>query len=217
MSVKRAFGHIVNVALFGVIIFLVVRSGSPVRAQASRWYEGWSAAAFLENAWNPSIATGSPLTSNSGSVVLVEFADYQCGFCGQQHEILESFLAANPAVGITFRHLPILGDRSVEAARAAICAEEQNHFLQMHAALFENDEWRTEENDWLDFAREVGIPDLRTFQDCLDSTQTEERLAKDQEIADRLNISGTPGFANRTRVHKGMLSAEELAALIQAQ
>jgi protein-disulfide isomerase len=213
MSTRRILGNTINLLLLILVLFLALRSGSPVRAHASQWYEAWAARSFLSEAWDSSVATGSALGADSRPIV-VEFADYQCVYCSQQHEILEAFLSSNPDVSIGFRHLPILGEPSVGAARAAVCAEEQELFAKMHTTLFENQEWRDEQFDWLNLAREVGIPNLQDFEDCLASPETQSRLQRDKEIADRLRLAGTPSFVSRTTVHRGLLSAEELEALI---
>jgi len=78
----------------------------------------------------------SPVAGNpQGRVTIVEFFDYQCGYCKRQEGELKKLLQAEADVRLVYKDLPILGPPSVFAARAALAARKQGGHGALHAAL----------------------------------------------------------------------------------
>jgi protein-disulfide isomerase len=109
-------------------------------------------------------------------------------------------LEKNPdTVKIVFKHLPLRMHQMAEpAALAAIAAQNQGKFWQMHDAMFSTPKLSKESID--KSAKEVGL-DMQQFKKDLNSPQTKQKLAKDLADARKTGVSGTPTlFVNGRRV-----------------
>src|SRR5207247_456636 len=136
---------------------------------------------------------------------LIEFSDYECPFCRTTDVSLDS-LRRSGKVRISYHHLPLSIHPAADgAARAAICAEEQGHFAQVHHELMSTSYWQRDSN-WVRVARTAGIRDTLQFSRCLVDSTTTKRIAKDIAIATRLGVNGTPAFFTREKNRQGALS-----------
>ena len=79
---------------------------------------------------------GAVLGNPQGTVTLVEFTDYACGYCRQSVADVDALIAANPDLKVVIREYPILSPESVEAAQMALAAARQGRYRQFHAAMF---------------------------------------------------------------------------------
>jgi protein-disulfide isomerase len=140
-------------------------------------------------------------------VVIIEFADFQCTYCGRWYQqTLPSILEAYPnQVKFVYRHFPIFGDDSVRAAMAADCANDQGMFWEMHDRLFtrlENQEQAPLSEDTLvSYAQELGL-DTSTFSECLSSQKYLDSVISDYQTAQSYGLQGTPGFVIDGVVYK---------------
>ncbi|MFE7665977.1 DsbA family protein [Streptomyces celluloflavus] len=145
---------------------------------------------------------GDPLAigKKDAPVVLVEYADYQCSFCGRftretQPELVKKFVDAG-TLRIEFRNFTIYGADSERAARASWAAGQQGRFWQLHDELYA----KTRKGDALaeeklvEMARTSGVPDLDKFRTDLKSADAEKALKKDQDEGYQLGVQSTPSF-----------------------
>ncbi|MFJ5677141.1 DsbA family protein [Streptomyces sp. NPDC093097] len=145
---------------------------------------------------------GDPLALGKphAPVVLVEYADYQCSFCGRfsretQPALVKKFVD-DGTLRIEFRNFPVFGADSERAARAAWAAGRQGRFWQLHDVLYA----KTRKGDALaedklvDMARTAGVPDLDAFRTDLNSPAAEQALKKDQDEGYQLGVQSTPSF-----------------------
>lgn len=155
--------------------------------------------------------TGS---ASADTTMVIEFTDYECPFCRRMHSALEG--AAGSAFQVIYLHIPIdqLHPMATAAAKSAICAEGQDRFQEMHEYLITTEEWVTPDVDWAQVAAWVGVPDTESFLRCRDSSETEERLARDARIAQELGVMSTPTFVAREGLHVGIASIAELHELM---
>ncbi len=115
-----------------------------------------------------------------------------------------------PEITVGYLHLPLDFHAAAEgAARSAICAENQGRFLQIHRRFFETSGWLADTN-WVREAEAAGVADLEGFASCLQSDETDERLARDARIAESLGARGTPAMVNKKELHFGVLDREQL-------
>jgi protein-disulfide isomerase len=130
---------------------------------------------------------------------------------------LQALLDKDSSIAIAFRHFPIENAHPMAdgAARAAICAELQDRFAEMHTLLFETDEWR-KSGDWAALASEAGVPNLTLFMTCLTGEVAEDRLEADRTLAEILGIRATPTFFYRSGAHVGYLDEKQLASLLES-
>lgn len=148
----------------------------------------------------------------SAPVLIVEWADFQCPFCGRLHSdvfspVREQYIQEGK-VRWAYRDFAFLGQESVDAAMAARCANEQGKFWAYHDHLFENQAGENQNTFSRDnlkrFARELGL-DTAQFNTCLDSDKYEDAVAADTNAGRDAGVSGTP----TTFVNGRMLSGAQ--------
>jgi len=132
----------------------------------------------------------------SASVVMIEYSDFQCPYCGQFAReilpILNDKYVLSGKVLLGFRHFPLgIHPEARHAAEAAECAGRQGRFWEMHDRLFESPA-KIDEASLLSKADAVGL-DGASFRGCLEGV-TREKVEADAESAKLINISGTPAF-----------------------
>jgi protein-disulfide isomerase len=131
---------------------------------------------------------------STAKVTIVEFTDFQCPFCGRVLPTLDQLLRDYPNdVRILFRHNPLpFHDRALPAAEAAVAAEMQGKFWEMHDKLFA--EQSDLERPALELhAVQLGL-DLKAFRAALDSHAGQARVDDDLALGRQLGVRGTPTF-----------------------
>lgn len=125
-------------------------------------------------------------------LVVVEFFDYQCGFCKQSVGYVTDLPSKHPGVRVVFKELPIFGEASGEAAAAALAANEQGKYVEFHKALFAV---KTKLSSSLidQTARSVGLDVAKLRQDMV-RPDIVAHIQKNQELAQRTGVDGTPSF-----------------------
>ena len=147
------------------------------------------------------VATGSLDLSDApirgaatAPVTIVEFSDFQCGFCFRVNPTLAQLLERYQGkVRILFKHSPIEGhDAAPLAHRAAFAAQQQGKFWEMHDRIFANQRAMDREA-LLAHATALGL-DLARFTADLDSPRAQAVLDRDQAEAAKVGVDGTPTF-----------------------
>lgn len=158
-------------------------------------------------------------------VVIVEFSDFQCGFCGRwANDTLPQILEAYPdEVKFVYRDFPIFGQDSIRAAMATECAEEQapEAFWDFHNRLFERLASETpdplSEETLIEYAGELDL-DTDAFAECLSSERYFDEIASDYRAADAWGFRGTPGFVINGVVYSiGAQPFDVFDGIIQAE
>ncbi|MCX4865675.1 DsbA family protein [Streptomyces sp. NBC_00257] len=155
-------------------------------------------------------------------VVLIEYADFKCGYCGKFARDTEPALVKkyvdNGTLRIEWRNFPIFGAESEAAARAAWAAGQQNRFWQFHAAAYaEGAKEKGFGKDRLKvLAREAGVADLDRFARDADSSAASAAVSKDQEQGYGIGATSTPSFLINGRPIAGAQPAETFTRAIEA-
>ncbi len=148
---------------------------------------------------------------SEGDIQLVEFFDYQCGFCKSVFPILTNIVREDGGVKLILKEFPVFGEVSHFAAKAAIAAEKQGRYFALHRALMEN-EGRLSEDRILALAQEVGLDTARLRAD-MEGEDIEQAIAANFALARALEVRATPGFVAGAEVIAQSLTREEFAAL----
>src|SRR5258708_10433287 len=136
--------------------------------------------------------------NNDARVVLIEFSDYQCPFCGRFfRDILpqvEKEYIQTGKIKYVFNNLPLeeIHSRAFKAAQAVECAGEQGRFWELHDRMFASQN-ALGPNDIAAKAKALEL-DMTKFNQCLESDRTANGIRASLAEADRLGIEGTPGF-----------------------
>ncbi|MGW0737266.1 DsbA family protein [Streptomyces sp. NPDC002851] len=133
-------------------------------------------------------------------VVLIEYADFKCGYCGKfardtEPDLVKKYVE-DGTLRIEWRNFPIFGAESEAAARAAWAAGQQGRFWQFHEAAYA--EGVKEKGFGADrlkaLAKEAGIEDLDRFERDRGSDAAKQAVGKDTEEAYKLGATSTPSF-----------------------
>ena len=155
----------------------------------------------------------SPVSGNpEGDVTLVEFFDYQCGYCKRSLEPVVDLLESDPELRIVWKDLPVLGQVSTFAALASMAAQKQGKYLELHKALMGARERLTEESV-MEIAGQAGLDVARLQQDMADA-EVIAYLQDTQRLARELGINGTPAFVIGNTVVPGAVDGARLRQLI---
>jgi protein-disulfide isomerase len=143
-----------------------------------------------------SIADAATKGSRDATVVLIEYADFQCPYCSQFARRtlpeLERRYVSTGKLRVVFRHMPLheIHPQAVMAAEAAECARQQGRFWQVHDALFADQ--RLDEASLVEKARTNGVG-LEQFSECVRGNGG-VRVKQDLAAARALGLSVTPTF-----------------------
>ncbi|WP_343525803.1 DsbA family protein [Sphingomonas sp.] len=155
-------------------------------------------------------AFGNAYSGNpKGDVTLVEFYDYNCGYCRASLPLLKQLVQADPKLRIVYRELPILAPSSKAAARMSLLAAAQGKFLAFHDALYAGGPVSDATIAAAARAARVDTTKLAAFQ-----PQADAEIARNMEAAGRLGLNGTPSWIVGNRVLSGALPIEQLQKAI---
>ena len=86
-----------------------------------------------------------------GDVTIVEFMDYNCGWCKRSMSEVSTLLKSDSNVKIVIKEFPIFGENSEYAAKAALAAAKQGKYWELHQAMFTHEGQVTEDvvDRWL--------------------------------------------------------------------
>ena len=159
-----------------------------------------------------SLVAGNP----EGDITLVEFADYNCGFCKRAHEQVSDFLESDGNVRLVVKEFPILGEGSVAAARAALAAkiiDEEKAYAFSDALMTHRG--RLDDEQVMRMARAEGF-DVDALAEAMESDEVTEQIARNHALAQKLGISGTPAFVLGDHIERGFVPADRLEELAEA-
>ncbi len=149
---------------------------------------------------------GAVLGNPRGTITLVEFTDYACGFCRQSVADVRALIAAHPDLRIVVRELPILSPASTEAAKMALTAAAQGKYAAFHDAMFAGS--RPDAASIAAAARTAGVDPAGA------AAGVSEELANNLDLARKLGINGTPAWVVGDRLLVGAVGREALEKAI---
>ncbi len=150
----------------------------------------------------------------NGDVTLVEFFDYQCGYCKSVVDRVAGTVAKDKNVRWVFKEFPILGPVSVYASRAALAAHRQDKYQELHLAMMRSRGKLTEQKV-LRFAAEAGL-DVARLEADMKTPEIATLIERNMALAEALNVRGTPAFVIGDVVVPGAIDAATLNRLIAA-
>jgi len=150
--------------------------------------------------------------NKNGDVTLVEFYDYNCGYCKQVPDVLARLIEEDKNLKVIFKELPILSETSQFASVAAMASMKQGKFAKFHSAMMKNKRALTEKLI-LKIANDSGVDEAQLLIDMADP-KIEENIMKTKYLVQNIGISGTPGFVIGNQIIPGFLPYEKLKAII---
>jgi len=155
---------------------------------------------------------GAEFGNPNGSVTLVEFTDYACGYCRMSEEHVAKLVQENPDLRVVIREWPIF-EGSDKAALVALAAAEQGKYPAFHRAMFAKG--APTDAAIAASAAEVGL-DMAKAREFVTSSQAQAELAKNTELARQIGFSGTPSWVVGGQAFEGAIGFDALQEAVDA-
>ncbi|GAB5389191.1 MAG: DsbA family protein [Alphaproteobacteria bacterium] len=176
------------------------------RAEAAKAALTSESAAIYEDPLSPAIGP------DDADVTVVEFFDYNCGYCKRILPDMVKLTENDPKVRIIFKEMPILGPTSIDAAKAALAAQKQGKYFEMHAALMENREGFAQERI-NQIASDLGL-DVEQLQADMQSAEFTAYFDRVRELAGKLGVTGTPALIVGEEIAPGAIPYDRLKEMV---
>jgi len=157
-----------------------------------------------------SLVAGNP----DGDITLVEFSDYNCGYCKRAHSVVADFIESDGNIRLVVKEFPILGPGSTLAGRAALAStmqDEAEKYGAFNDALMKHRGSHSEATV-MRIAASVGL-DVEQLEVDMKSSEVDAMVRRTSELAQKLSINGTPAFILGNQVVRGFVPVDELARL----
>lgn len=153
----------------------------------------------------------------NGSVTLVEFFDYNCGFCKRALDDMAKLIKAEPNLKVILKDFPVLGPQSVEAAQVASAVRNQlkgEKFYEFHQKLMST-KGRVGRAEALAVAKSMGL-DMTKIAADMEAPSVRAGIAETMGLGDALGLTGTPSYVVGKDIVVGAVGYNELKQSIDA-
>lgn len=127
-----------------------------------------------------------------GDIAVVEFFDYNCGYCKRGLLDIVKLIESDPKVRVVFKELPILSKGSEEASRIALAARKQGKYWELHRAMLSS-KGQLNEASTLQIAEKLGL-DVAKLKADMASPEVKAEIEKSEALAKKMGVNGTPHF-----------------------
>lgn len=155
----------------------------------------------------------SPVAGNAeGDVTLVEFFDYNCGYCKRMLPAMLDLLKTDPKLKVVFKEWPVLTDGSAEAARIGIAVSKvaPERYLDFHVELMSAQSANgIDKAQAMKVVKDLGI-DADAVTEAARSKDVDDAIAENYLVAEALGLRGTPSYVVGDEVIPGAVNFETL-------
>jgi len=161
------------------------------------------------------VVLGNP----QGNVTMVEFFDYNCGFCKRALGDMLDLIKSDSNLKFVLKEFPVLGEGSVEAARVAVAARMQDttgkKYIEFHQKLL-GSRGAADKMRALAVAKEVGF-DMARIEKDMGSDEVKKTIEENMKLAEALGVNGTPSYVVGEEVVVGAVGIDALREKINAE
>ena len=161
------------------------------------------------------VVLGNP----QGNVTMVEFFDYNCGYCKHALSDMLTLLKTDPNLKFVLKEFPVLGEGSVEAAHVAVAARMQDatgkKYIEFHQKLL-GGRGPADKARALAAAKEVGF-DMARIEKDMGSDEVKKTIDENLKLADLIGVNGTPSYVVGDEVVVGAVGLDALKEKIAAE
>lgn len=158
--------------------------------------------------------SGSPATGpDDADITIVEFFDYNCGYCKRALNEVQSILDEDKNVRVVFKDMPILSPESMEASKWALASQKQGKYFEFHSALM-NFKGAKNEAAYKKIAKDLNL-DVKQLEKDKESEEVIAKIDKNLEMSTKLGIRGTPAFIIGTEFSPGYIPAAQMKSMIE--
>jgi protein-disulfide isomerase len=160
------------------------------------------------------VTLGNP----QGDVTVVEFFDYNCGYCKRAMNDMLELLKNDGKLKFVLKEFPVLGEGSIQAAQVAAAVRMQDKsgkkYLEFHQKLL-GGRGQVDRTRALAAAKDVGL-DMARLEKDMASDEVKATLEESFKLADALGLNGTPSYVVGTDVIVGAVGFEKLKEKVNA-
>ncbi|MCC0807092.1 DsbA family protein [Methylobacterium sp. W2] len=157
------------------------------------------------------VVVGNP----TGDVTLVEFFDYNCGYCRKALADIQTLVKGDPKLRVVLKDFPVLGAESLEASKISLAAKQQlkgDKLFEFHVKLLES-KGRVNGERAIALAKDMGL-DIAKLQKDAQGAEVKAALAENVGLGDKLGLSGTPAFIIGDEIIPGAVGVEPIRKTI---
>ena len=156
------------------------------------------------------------LGNPEGAITLVEFFDYNCGYCKRAVADMTALIKANPDLRVVMKEFPILSAGSVEAARISVAVKDTapEKYLEFHQELFSRP-GTADKAKALEVATNLGL-DSAALTTASDASTVTDNMKEVQKLSELLGITGTPSYVIGKEVVPGAIGYDGLQEKVDA-
>ena len=160
------------------------------------------------------VVLGNP----QGSLTVVEFFDYNCGYCKRALPDMLTLLKNDSNIRFVLKEFPVLGEGSVDAAHIAVAARMQDptgkKYIEFHQKLL-GGRGPADKAHALAVAKEVGF-DMARIEKDMASDEVKTTIDENMKLADALGVNGTPSYVVGDELVVGAVGLDALKQKIAA-
>jgi protein-disulfide isomerase len=160
------------------------------------------------------VVLGNP----AGNVTMVEFFDYNCGYCKRAMADMLELLKTDPNLKVVLKEFPVLGAGSIEAAKVAVAVRMQDKdgkkYLEFHQKLL-GGRGQADKSRALAVAKDIGL-DVKRIEADMESAEAKVSLEESLKLGEQLGLSGTPSYIVGTDVVVGAVGLDTLRTKVSA-
>jgi protein-disulfide isomerase len=157
------------------------------------------------------VVAGNP----DGDVTLIEFFDYNCGYCRKALSDVQALIKSDPKLRVVIKDFPVLGPESLEASQVAMAVAQQlkgDKLFEYHQKLLES-KGKVNGAKALQVAKDMGL-DTAKLQKDMAAPEVKASLSENRGLGDRLGLSGTPAFIVGDEIIPGAVGVDPMRKTI---
>ena len=150
-----------------------------------------------------------------GSLTVVEFIDYRCGYCRKAHADVAELVKSDGDIRYIVKEFPILGEQSITASRFAIAALQtlgREAYEKINAGFYESFRGDVTPDTLLAFASDLDL-DGAAILAKMDAPEVTKVIEQNHLLAQRMQISGTPTFVMGSQMLRGYAPLDAMRAI----
>ena len=148
------------------------------------------------------------LGNKNGKEIIIEFFDYNCGYCKRSFPEIMELVSENKDIKIILKELPVLGESSILASKASIASQKQDKYFEFHQELI-NFSGIISLIDIKKISKELGI-NFEQLQRDMNSEETILVINESYMLADLIGVRGTPAFIINNNLIPGAIGKNEM-------
>lgn len=154
---------------------------------------------------------------SKAKVVLVEYSDYECPFCGRHHPTMQALVDKyGDDIAWVYRHFPLTSSHpdAFPSALASECADEQGKFWEFTDVMFD-DQSLLGDDYYAEVAADLGL-NVGKFTDCFESEKYKSKVEAQMASGRTAGVSGTPATFVNGQLVSGAVDEGTFSDLIDA-